>query len=118
MGDQPIARPLPIHRTTQEHRVNTHRDTYALSGIRAHDPSVPASEDSSYLRPRDHCDRRIYIYTTDVFTTIITAVMPTTLQTVNSLTRAKKLSGRFESVLLNEQYRHLFFSPLCSHSPR
>jgi hypothetical protein len=30
----------------------------ALSGIRTHDPSVQASEDSSCLRPRDHCDRR------------------------------------------------------------
>jgi hypothetical protein len=28
-----------------------------LSGIRTHDPSVRADEDSSYLRPRGHCDR-------------------------------------------------------------
>jgi hypothetical protein len=28
---------------------------HALSGIRTHDPSVRASEDSSYLRPRDYC---------------------------------------------------------------
>jgi hypothetical protein len=30
---------------------------HALSGIRTHDPSVRASEDSSCLRPRDHYDR-------------------------------------------------------------
>jgi hypothetical protein len=29
----------------------------ALSGIRAHDPSVRASEDSSCLRPGGYCDR-------------------------------------------------------------
>jgi hypothetical protein len=28
-----------------------------LNGIRTHDPSVRASEDSSCLRPRGHCDR-------------------------------------------------------------
>jgi hypothetical protein len=31
---------------------------HALSGIRTHHPSVRASEDSSCLRPRCHCDRR------------------------------------------------------------
>jgi hypothetical protein len=31
---------------------------HALSGIRTHDPSVRASEDSSCLRPRGYCDRR------------------------------------------------------------
>jgi hypothetical protein len=32
-------------------------DIHALSGIRTHDPSVRAGEDSSCLRPRCHCDR-------------------------------------------------------------
>jgi hypothetical protein len=30
---------------------------HALSGIRNHDPSVRASEDSSCFRPRGYCDR-------------------------------------------------------------
>jgi hypothetical protein len=37
--------------------VYTHIDIHASSGIRSHDPSVWASEDSSCLRPRGHCDR-------------------------------------------------------------
>jgi hypothetical protein len=40
-----------------KHRINAHTDIHALCGIRTHDPRVPASEDSSYLRPRGHCDR-------------------------------------------------------------
>jgi hypothetical protein len=42
-GDQPVARPLPKHRTTQ-------RGINALSGIRTHEPSVRESEGSSRLR--------------------------------------------------------------------
>jgi hypothetical protein len=53
--DQPVARPLPTQRTT--HRKNAHTDIQVLSGIRIHDPTVRASEDSSSLRPRGHCDR-------------------------------------------------------------
>jgi hypothetical protein len=34
-----------------------HTDIHALSRIRTHDPSDPASEDGSCLRPRGHCDR-------------------------------------------------------------
>jgi hypothetical protein len=34
-----------------------HTDIHVLSGVQTHDPSVRASEDSSYLRPRGHCDR-------------------------------------------------------------
>jgi hypothetical protein len=45
MGDQPIARPLPIQ---------TQTNIYALSGIRTQDPSIRAGEDSSCLRPRGH----------------------------------------------------------------
>jgi hypothetical protein len=48
--DQPVTRPLPTH------RINAH------SRIRTHDPSVRASEDSSCLRPRGHCDRHQIIY--------------------------------------------------------
>jgi hypothetical protein len=53
--DQPVARPLPTHRTTQTQY--KHTDIHALSGIRNHDPSVLAGGDSSCLRPRGHCDR-------------------------------------------------------------
>jgi hypothetical protein len=54
-SDRPVARPLPKYGTTQ-HRINAHTHTHtphihALSGIRTHDPSVQASEDSSCLRP-------------------------------------------------------------------
>jgi hypothetical protein len=37
-SDQPVARPLPKHRTTQ-HRINAHTDIHALSGIRTQDPT-------------------------------------------------------------------------------
>jgi hypothetical protein len=40
-----------------KHRINIHTDTHALSGIRTHDPSVRASEDSSCLWPCSHYDR-------------------------------------------------------------
>jgi hypothetical protein len=33
-------------------------DIHALSGIRTHDPNVPANEDVSCLRPRGHCNRQ------------------------------------------------------------
>jgi hypothetical protein len=60
-GDQLVSRPLPKHRTTQtqnKHIPNIH----ALSGIRTHDPSVHASEDSSSLRPLGYCDRRLLFW--------------------------------------------------------
>jgi hypothetical protein len=50
-GDQPVARSLPTHRTTQT-------DIHALSGIRTHYPSARAGEDSSCLRPRGHCHQQ------------------------------------------------------------
>jgi hypothetical protein len=43
-----VISPSQGHYLTQ--RINT--DIHASSGIRAHDPSVRANEDSSYLRPR------------------------------------------------------------------
>jgi hypothetical protein len=63
-SDQPVARPLPKHMTTQTQNKRTHTHTHthnihALSWIRTHDLSVRASEDSSYLRPRGHCYRLI-----------------------------------------------------------
>jgi hypothetical protein len=54
-GNQPVVRPLPTHKATQTEQ--TYTDIHALSGIRIHDPTVQAGEDSSCLRPRGHCDR-------------------------------------------------------------
>jgi hypothetical protein len=50
-----------LHTGQHKHRINAHTDINALSGIRIHDLSVLASEDSSYLRPRGHRDRQIII---------------------------------------------------------
>jgi hypothetical protein len=56
-SDHPVARPLSKHTTqTQNKRIHT-PNIHALSGIRTHDPSVRASEDSSCLRPRGYRDR-------------------------------------------------------------
>jgi hypothetical protein len=60
-GDQPAARPLTTHRPTQTQIERIRTDIHALSGIGPIDPSVRASEDSSCLRPRDHCDRRCFL---------------------------------------------------------
>jgi hypothetical protein len=57
-GDQPVASPVPKHRTTHKQNKRIHTpNIHALSGIRTHDPSVRASEDSSCLRPLGYCDR-------------------------------------------------------------
>jgi hypothetical protein len=37
-----------------------HTDIHASSGIRTHEPSVRAGEDSSCLKPRGHRDRPIF----------------------------------------------------------
>jgi hypothetical protein len=42
------------HKQTNAHNTNIH----FLSGIRTQGPSVLASEDTSCLRPRGHCDRQ------------------------------------------------------------
>jgi hypothetical protein len=57
-SDQVVARPLPKHRTaqTQNKRIYTPK-IHALSGIRTHDHSIRASEDSSCLRSRGYRDR-------------------------------------------------------------
>jgi hypothetical protein len=48
------------------HRISAYTHTHtpnihASSGIRTHDPSVRANEDSSCLRPRGYCDRPLGI---------------------------------------------------------
>jgi hypothetical protein len=52
-----------LHTGQHKHRINAHTNIHALSGIRTHDPSVQASEDSSCLRLRGPCDRRLTNYT-------------------------------------------------------
>jgi hypothetical protein len=54
-GYQPVTRPLPTHRTSQTQK--KHADINVSSGIRTHDLSVWAHEDSSCLRPFGHFDR-------------------------------------------------------------
>jgi hypothetical protein len=48
-----------LHTGQHKHRINSHTDTHSSSGIRTQDPSIRASEDSSCLRERGHCDKRI-----------------------------------------------------------
>jgi hypothetical protein len=56
--------------TSTEKRMHTQTpNVHALSGIRTHDPSFRASEDSACLRPLSYRDRLWYVYT--VFKTII-----------------------------------------------
>jgi len=43
---------LYLHRTAQHRKTRTH--IHVPSGIRTHDPSVRAVEDSTCLRPRGH----------------------------------------------------------------
>jgi hypothetical protein len=54
-ADQTVARPLPTYSRTQ-----THKGIQGWSEVRTHDHSVWASEDSSLLGPRGHCDRLLY----------------------------------------------------------
>jgi hypothetical protein len=46
---------------TAQHKHRTNTDIHASIGFRTHDPSVRASEDSSCLRQRGHCDRHLCI---------------------------------------------------------
>jgi hypothetical protein len=58
-GDQPVARSLPTHRTTQTQNKHIHTPNIrAFCGIRTHDLGFRASEDSTCLRPLGYRDRR------------------------------------------------------------
>jgi hypothetical protein len=55
-----LSQGLHIHTEPHKHRINAHNtNIHDLNEIRAHDPSVRASEDNSCLRSRDHCDRKM-----------------------------------------------------------
>jgi hypothetical protein len=50
----------PVRELTEGHKYRSTQYRHnALSGIRTHDPRVPANEDSSCLTPRGHCDRHL-----------------------------------------------------------
>jgi hypothetical protein len=48
---------LYLHTEQHKHRINAHNRHPCLEWDWTHDPSFRASEDSSCLRPRGHCDR-------------------------------------------------------------
>jgi hypothetical protein len=50
-SDQPVARPIPKHRTTQTHNKHIHRDIHALSGDIGHTSQLP-KQSSWIIRPR------------------------------------------------------------------
>jgi hypothetical protein len=58
-SDRPVTMPLRKHRTKQTQNKSTHTpNIHAVGGIRTHDHSVRASEDSSCLRPLGNRDRQ------------------------------------------------------------
>jgi hypothetical protein len=59
MGDQPVASPLPTHRTIKI--IKAHTDIHVSTRIRTHDLSVRATENDSWLRPRGQCDRPLTV---------------------------------------------------------
>jgi hypothetical protein len=66
---QLVAGPLPKHRITQTQNKHIHTpNIHALCGIRTHDPSVRASEDTSCHRPRGYCLRHLNISKLQVIT--------------------------------------------------
>jgi hypothetical protein len=54
-----------LHTGQHKQRINAQTDIHVLSGIRTYDPSVRASEDSSCLTPRGHCDRLTVYYSSE-----------------------------------------------------
>jgi hypothetical protein len=61
-SDQPVARPLSKHRTTQIQKKHIHiPNIHALCGSRNRDPGFRGSKDSTCLRPLGYRDRRIIL---------------------------------------------------------
>jgi hypothetical protein len=57
------------HRGQNKHRINVHRHP-CLIGIRTHDPSVWAGEDSSCVRPLAHCDQLHVVHISKIVTNV------------------------------------------------
>jgi hypothetical protein len=82
-----------LHTGRHKHRINAYTDIHALIGIRTHDPSVWASEDSSCLRPHYQCDRSefrtpcCWIYSRTLITLSIILIM-----LLPKITRWRRLS--------------------------
>jgi hypothetical protein len=64
-GDQPVARPLPTQRIAQ-HRINEHRHPCLEQDLNPR-PQCSRGENSSYVRPRGHCDRHKILYPKNLF---------------------------------------------------
>jgi hypothetical protein len=58
-----------LHTRQHKHRMDAHTNIRALSGIRTHNPSVRANEDSSCLRPHGHSHRQNLKYHTELLDT-------------------------------------------------
>jgi hypothetical protein len=56
-----------LHTEQHKHRINAHIYIHALSGFRTDDSNVRASEDSSCLRPRGHCERHEFFILLEIF---------------------------------------------------
>jgi hypothetical protein len=65
MGDQLVARPLPVYTNRKKHTTQT-LNIHAQSGIRAHGPGVRASEDSSCPRPLGYREQQELSYTNKI----------------------------------------------------
>jgi hypothetical protein len=61
-GDQPVVRPLPIHRTTQRQNKGT-QISMPQVGFEPNDPSVQAGEDGAC----GHCDQLKFHYRSIIF---------------------------------------------------
>jgi hypothetical protein len=67
-SDQLVARTLPKHRTAQTKNKHIYTpNIHVLNGIRTHDHSIRASEDSSCLRPLGYRDRRLQVLMKVIF---------------------------------------------------
>jgi hypothetical protein len=77
VGDQLIARPLPVHKHRKTHTYTQTLNIHVLSGIRIHDPGFRASEDNACLRPLGYRDRRRLIKHGEFFTSSFIGIQDT-----------------------------------------
>jgi hypothetical protein len=67
---------LDLNTGQHKHRISAHTDIHSLSAIRIHDQTVRASEDTSCLRPRGHCNRPETIILTYLLTYLLMELSP------------------------------------------